>query len=585
MRRRLERMARRKYDVLVVGGGIFGCWTAWEAASRGLRVAVLEKGDFANATSANYFKVAHGGIRYMQHGDLPRVRASSRERSALIRTAPHQVLPLPMVMPTYRHGAQRKLLLRLGFPLYDLITADRNRGIGDPTRRIPSTRFLSASEMLERFPGLPSDGLTGGAVFHDGQVYSPPRLALCSLKSAVSAGGDAANYTEVRDLLREDDQVHGARVTDLLTGEEHTLRGRVVINATGPWTEEFLRQSLDLDLGGKSPVFSRDVALVTDCQVSSDLGLACTTESRDEDAYFDRGGRHLFFLPWRDRTLVGVWHGVYDGPKDHVQVTAEELRSYVEEANRAYPGLGLTVDDVTTVNTGLTLFGDSDQPEGGHSFGKRSVLIDHPSDHGIDRLISLVGVRATMARSGAESAVDRAERMLGASVTDSTTESTPVYGGDFQTFEGLVASVERHLPADAGRETARAVAHNHGSAFTELLSYGEEDSANLRPLGETHVLRAEVVHAVRREMAQRLSDVVFRRTDLGTAGHPGDEALEECADLMASEAGWDDHRRRQELREVRDFLDSLGASREFDSDSHAPPHSPVGAAPSDVDEG
>ena len=205
---------RESCDVLIVGGGIFGACAAYEAASRGLRVVLVERDDFASATTANSYKIAHGGIRYLQHGDFKRVRESSRERSALLRTAPHLVQPLPVLIPTYGWRMKGKTILKAGFKAYELLTADRNRGISDPAGRIPPARSLSREETLNHFPELPQDGLTGSLVFCDGQMYSPPRIALAYLRSAAEAGAVLLNYAEVTGLDVEEGRVRGVVVRD-----------------------------------------------------------------------------------------------------------------------------------------------------------------------------------------------------------------------------------------------------------------------------------------------------------------------------------------------------------------------------------
>jgi len=258
MLRNLAQISSRDYDLVIVGGGIFGICAAWDAVLRGLSVALLERADFGHAASANCFKMIHGGIRYIQHADIVRLRHSAAERSAFLRIAPHLARPLPIFVPTYGHGMKGKEILSIGMKAYDLLTADRNRGIADPGRQIPATRTLSRSDALDLYPFLDAsnftggavfhDGqmhspdlypfldasnFTGGAVFHDGQMHSPARLALSVLLSAVAHGAEAANHAEVTDLLRSGDTVRGVRVRDTQDGSEYEVAGRVVLNATG----------------------------------------------------------------------------------------------------------------------------------------------------------------------------------------------------------------------------------------------------------------------------------------------------------------------------------------------------------------
>jgi glycerol-3-phosphate dehydrogenase len=554
MKKNLQELERNEYDLIVVGGGIFGACAAWDAASRGLKVALLEKKDFSHATSANHLKMVHGGIRYLQHGDVVRVRESCRERTALLKIAPHLVRPLPIVMPTYGHGKRGKAVLGLGVSLYDLLTLDRNKRIEDEGRRIPGGRLIRRQEVLTCFPGIEQRALTGAAVFYDAQMHSPQRIALSFLRSAASAGADIANYLEVTGFLKSDSRITGVEAKDVLNGESLVVRGKVVLNTAGPWAARLLETGMDLCLAPK-PVFSRDVCFVVSRRLSSKYALACMTRTRDADAILSRGGRHLFLAPWRDFTLIGVWHGVYKGAPDEVSVTEEELQAFLDETNAAYPGLSLSREDVTMVNFGLILFEENHQGGAEISFGKRSVLIDHEKTHHVNGLVTLIGVRATTARGEAEKAVNLIFRKLGRRSPRSETETTPIFGGRIGKFDDFLEQVVEQRPYGLDREVLDALIYNYGSEYPGVLKYIAENPELSVRLGNSTVLKAEVIHAVREEMAEKIGDVIFRRTDLGTGGHPGEEALQACARLMASELGWDENRVQEEIKEARsEFL-------------------------------
>ncbi len=562
MNRDIASLQSKEFDLLVVGGGIYGACAVWDAAQRGLSVALVEKGDFSQATSANSYKIVHGGIRYLQQGDLRLVCRSSAERSALLRIAPHLVEPLPVVIPTYGHGMKGKEVLRAGFAAYDLLTIGKNRGITDPDRRIPWGRFFSRAEVLELYPELTQERLTGGALMHDGQMYNPPRLAVAFIRSAAAAGACIANYCGVERFVREGDRVVGVEATDFATGENVRIRASVVLNTTGPWADALLKSGLEEPPEQKPPSFSRDVALVLDRPYPHRYGLACSAETKDAKALVDRGGRHLFFLPWRESSLIGVWHKVFKGSPDDITVSSEEIEEFLREANDAYPGLRASVDEVSTVITGLILFGDEDQDETAHNFAKRSWLVDHAKQHGLDGLITQIGVRATTARKSAADVVDLALRKLGRQPVACRTDTTPIWGGAIPAVGALTQEVlEAHPDLDA--RALRSVVRNYGSEFQRVLAYGESEPELLSPLGDSSVLRAEVIHAVSEEMALTLQDIVLRRTDLGTAVGPTDEALSECAALLARELGWDSERTEAEIEATRRFFEHRGARRQF----------------------
>ncbi|MGE5753912.1 MAG: FAD-dependent oxidoreductase [Deltaproteobacteria bacterium] len=554
MRRDTRELGKKEYDLVVVGGGIFGACAAWDAARRGLSVALLEKRDFSHATSANHLKMVHGGIRYLQHGDVVRVRESCRERTALLKVAPHLVRPLPIVMPTYGYGKRGKAVLGAGVSVYDILTLDRNRRISDPGRRIPRGRLITRQEVLKHFPGVEQRGLTGAAVFYDGQMYSPPRLALSFIRSAADAGADVANHLEATGFLKRGSRVSGVLARDVLGGGSLEVRGKMVLNTAGPWAAKLLEEGLDLRLE-PGPVFSRDVCFVVPRRLSGEFALACQTRTKDADAILSRGGRHLFMAPWREYTLIGVWHGVFKGPPEGAKVTEQELQAFLDETNAAYPGLSLSLEDVTMVNSGLILFAENEPEAAGISFGKRSLLFDHGKIHGIEGVITLIGVRATTARGMAEKAVDLALEKTGEKPRKSDTETTPIFGGRIEDFEGFLEGVKKARPHGLDPGIIEALVRNYGCEYPRVLQYIGENPELAQRVGNSTVLKAEVVHAVREEMAAALGDVVFRRTDLGTGGYPGEEALRACAGLMASELGWDGNRVRGEIEEVKkEFL-------------------------------
>jgi glycerol-3-phosphate dehydrogenase len=548
VRRNVAALAEKEYDVIIIGGGIFGICAAWDAILRGLSVALVEQGDFAGATSANCFKMVHGGLRYLQHADLFRMRESNRELNSLLCIAPHLVSPLPIAIPTYGHGMQSKEVLRLALHVYDLITFDRNRGLHDPERRVPRPRVISQQECLSLFPGVQRERLTGAVIFHDGHMYSPQRLALSYLKSAVEAGAEAANYVEAIDFLRQGDRVTGIHACDVLSGDRLQINGKIVLNTAGPWAEQLLKLRAGVPLSPPLS-YSRDACFVVARPLIERYALAVQGRTRDPDAILNRGHRHLFLVPWRDHTLVGVWHVVYTGLPGAFTVTEAELQRFLDEINQAYPPLGLELKDVALWHAGLVPFGDNESGSANLSYGKRSRLIDHAKQHGVEGLISVIGVRYTTSRGVAERALNLVFRKLGRRTPKSVTATTPIYGGRIERFAEFLHTAIDGRPTMLTPKVMQALVHNHGSAYREVLQYLDDPRWG-ETLDASTVLKAEVVHAVREEMAQKLVDVVFRRTDLGTGGYPGAMALRQCAEVMASELDWSESLIRTELDEV-----------------------------------
>lgn len=552
MNRNLGVLTSHEFDVLVIGGGIFGACAAWDAALRGLSVALIEREDFSAGVSAHSFKFIHGGIRYLQHLDLIRLLSSCKERSAFLRIAPHLVTPLPVVIPTYGYGLQGKLFLGAGMNLYDLLTIGRNRGIADHDRHIPWSKFIGANEVLELFPGLESRRLTGAAVFSDAQMYNPTRLVLAFVQSAVQAGAQASNYVEAVGFLRKGNSIQGVHALDKQTGKQISIRAKTVLNAAGPWAEHLLKSGPDTSILPRT--YSRDTCFLIKRRFSSPYALAVAGRTRDPDAVLSRAARHLFVVPWRNYSLVGVWHMVYNENPDKVNVPDKDLQKFIDEINWAYPALNLSLEDVTLWNAGLVPFGKNESGSEDLSYGKRSHFIDHQKESGIEGLVTLIGIRYTMGRADAAKAIDMICGKLGQKRSRAPTESTPVYGGKIEDFDGMVngaASELRMLPG----KVVRALVHNHGSNYKKVVSLtAEQDNTLLETINNTTVLKAEIINAIRNEMAVHLSDVVFRRTDLATGGDPGESALTECARLMAHELGWTEAREKEEIERVRSQL-------------------------------
>ncbi|MDP6682984.1 MAG: glycerol-3-phosphate dehydrogenase/oxidase [Desulfobacterales bacterium] len=550
MRRSISALTEKEFDLIVVGGGIFGVCAVWDAVLRGLSVALVERRDFSHATSANHLKVVHGGIRYLQHADVYRVRESCKERSALLRIAPHLIHPIPFVMPTYGHGLEGKEILGAGVLLYDIITNTRNRGIADPARRIPWGRILSRDQCLKLFPDLNNKKLSGASIFYDGQFYNPTRLAISFLRSSANAGAVVVNYVEVTKFLHKNKRVFGVKARDVLSDERFEIKGKVVLNTTGPWASDLLEFGAGIRLNPR-PSFSRDLGFVVSRRLIDKYALACKIKTRDPDAILSRKGRHIFLVPWRDCTLIGVWHIVHEKDTDEISVTEKELQTFIDEINEACPFVRLGLEDISMINTGLTLFGENEPGSKDLRFGKRSMLIDHTKKERMDGLVTLIGVRATTARGMAEKAVDMILRKLGRGFLRSSTSETPIYGGKIDSLKDLLEDAMGRYKHRLDEEVVRALIYNYGSQYDEVLKYMDENENLGETVGNSTIIKAEIIHAIREEMPQKLEDIVFRRTDLGTAGYPGENALLECAYLTGKELEWDEKKRGKELQEVR----------------------------------
>lgn len=472
MKRDLGALTAREHDVVIVGGGIHGVATAYDAAQRGLSVALVEASDFGSGVSWNSLKTVHGGLRHLQRADLAQARESMRERRALLRIAPDIVRPLPFLVPTYGHGLRGREAFAAALRVYDLIGLDRNEDV-PPERRIPPSRVLSGADARAAVVGLDDPRLTGGALWSDAQVTHGERLIMALCRAAVDAGAALVNYVAATGFLRSGRAVTGIRARDVEGGGDLEIRGRMVVIATGPGVDRLLARAEARAVGGPM-LLGMNLVLRRPLVTTHAVGARS-------------GGRFLFLVPWRDRSIVGT---AYDPPAVTPDVSVSR---FVEEARRAFPWAGIGHGDVSLVHRGLV-----PARPGGRALEMRSRVVDHEAADGIPGLFSMRGVKLTTARAEAEKAVDLVVRRLGRTAPRCRTATTPLSGA--LPLQGSVAE-------------------------------------------QTRV-------AVREEMAVHLTDVVLRRTALGTAGPPAPEELEAAASAMAAALGWDERRARAEREAV-----------------------------------
>lgn len=543
MQRTTAALARNEYDLLIIGGGAFGAAAARDAALRGLRTVLIERNDFGGGASAECFKMVHGGIRYLQHADIPRLRGSCHERSALLRIAPHLVSPLPIAIPTYGHGRSGKAFLGTGARVYDLLTLDRNRGIRDPDRKISNTALLSRNEVLAMFPHLQTPDLNGAVVFEDGQMYNAARLVLAFVKGAVAAGADVCNYAEAVRFLWSGNSVRGARVRDQLTGDEFDVRARLTLNAAGPWADYLQNDPEHFGKPQRLP-FSRDAYFIIDRKPTCSHGIAIQGLSRDKDALLGRQTRHLFAAPWRDKTLLGVWHMLFPEFPDRARVLPEEIEEWMAEINTVYPALQLKPEEVSFAHCGLVPFGETATATE-LSFGKESRLVDHRHTHDVKGLVSLVGIRFTMARIDAARALDLLLKQAEQAPPAPASDRIVLPGGEIENFASFEADACRAAPPGVDIKSMHALVRNHGTHYRAVLDAGS--TATDANIPGTRTLTAEVRYAVSHEMAVHLDDVVMRRTDLAAGSHPGRAALLATAAEMGRLLSWSAERLHQEI--------------------------------------
>ncbi len=542
-------LASTAFDVCVIGGGITGLCVAHDAASRGLKVALLERGDFAQGTSSASTKLIHGGTRYLEHYEFSLVREALRERRLLLRLAPHATNPVPFMIPIYRGGPVPAPLIRAGMLLYDALSYDKNWETF-PDKRMPRHRYASAKEALRLEPGLKAEGLAGASVYYDGQAPNPMRLCIEVAKTAAGHGALLANYAPVVGFRRESGRISGVEARDLVGGRDFSVKAALTVNCTGIWAEEVMKL-----LGRPPPVRlkpSKGIHLITRPLSRSHAVVSVSPT-----------GRRVMLIPWRGRTLLGTTDDFYAGDLDRIRATADEAQTLIDEVNAFMPSAKLRLSDVEACYAGARPLID-EEGKNASDLSRSYRIIDHEKTTGLAGVLSAVGGKLTTSRAMAEAIVDRALRKLGR-WAPCPTESLPLGGGDLGVVEEYVARQKEAAAGLVDDQVLRELVCSYGTAYDGVLEYARKDrrlAARIAP--DRPFILAEVRHALEREMATSVADVALRRTDAGNLGDKDLAVGRAIADEVARALGLSDAEKQRQLAEYRDLIamDGLdGAAR------------------------
>lgn len=406
MPRALDALTARTFDVVVVGGGIYGLTIACDAAQRGLTVALVERGDFGAASSFNHLRTIHGGLRYLQTLDLRRARESIRERRALARIAPWALSPLPFVLPIGGSLMRGRLAMRAGLLLDRLVSRDRNDGL-PPSEHLPHGYVVGRREAVQSFPVLRGVEMTGAAVWHDYIATEADRLTLAWGLAARSHGAVLMNYVEATAVLSDREGVT-VQATDGQTGRSVEIAGRLMVNATGAAIDRLL----------ETP------GLQTRIPMLRAMNLVTSIEAPPQAVGGRAGsGRNFFLVPWRGRALFGTWESPLAVAPGDVAVRPAEIAGFIRDLNLAFPSLPLSEHDVTLVHRGVVPAISG--PGGQVTLDGREQIHDHAGS-GAPALISVAGTKYTTARAVAEKVTDLMLQKLQRAAVPCRTATTPL---------------------------------------------------------------------------------------------------------------------------------------------------------------
>ena len=513
-RRQLATLSRDEFDRLVVGGGITGCGIARDAALRGLRVALVEKDDFASGTSSRSSRLVHGGLRYLEHGFLHLVFEASAERRRLLRLAPHLVRPLEFLWPVYAGARVPQWKLAAGLTLYDALAVFRNVG---------SHRRLSVRQIAAREPDLKREGLLGGARYFDAST-DDARLTLANAIGAREAGAVVLNHARVIELLVDNQVQRGARVRDMLGGADIAVRAQVIVNATGPWSDQLHRLGDESGPRRTEVRGSKGVHIAVARDRVGNHGALTVLAPND--------GRVMFLLPSGRLTIIGTTDTFTDAHPDEVRATTADVAYLLEAANVFFPAARLTNADVVSAWAGIRPL----IAAGVENADPGNASREHAISNSANGVVSITGGKLTTYRVMAAEVVDVVASRLGKGITRRPpTTNAALPGGDLAYIDEAVAAAER---ATADAELASHLVHSYGSRWSAVADEIAAPGGSERLAGSPYTT-GEMRYAARHEMAFTLADLLFRRTHLAfeTRDH-GTQSAERVASAVADLLGW-----------------------------------------------
>lgn len=529
------RLSAGSYDLLVVGGGINGAAIARDAATRGLTVALVERGDLAIGTSSWNSRLIHGGLRYLEHGEVPLVSESLHDRESLLRIAPHLVQPLGFVVPLYRHNHLPGWMFRAGVTLYDVLSVGKS---------MPAARHMGRKALDAELPGLDKRRLGGAVRYYDGQVTFPERLVLETAISAAQAGADVATYVEAVALRRDGDRVVGIDARDTLTGERFAIDAACVVNAAGPWVDELgERVGIERQIGGTT---------------GTHLVVDPFPGAPDSCIYFEArsDNRAILVIPWNGRYLIGTTDDRFEGDPATVRGTDDEVAYLLEETNALVPGAGLTTDDVLYTYTGVRPLPYRPGVKAG-AIPRSHLIVRHDEVPG---LVTIVGGKLTPHLSLGRQTTDVVATVLGRPLPRSRTAQQPLPGATTDRWtrgRRAASALAARLPW-RGAIAERLVAV-YGAAASDVAALHAAEPELQVTFGEGRgaVVGAELAHAIRAEGASTLVDLLHRRAMVGLEPALGTDVDRDVAAFVAPMLGWDAARVEREVADHRTYVQRL----------------------------
>jgi glycerol-3-phosphate dehydrogenase len=527
----MSAQAEAEYELIVIGAGINGAAIAREAALGGIKTLIVERGDVACGTSSASSRLIHGGLRYLEHAEVGLVYESLRERERLLAHAAHLVEPLELCIPVYRCARRGRWQIAAGLALYDLLSAGKS---------LPSRRLFGREELLAKIPGLNADGLVGGASYYDAQVRYPERLVLENVRDAVEHGAVLQTYTRVTRV-----RVERGRATGVDWQSARGLGGArapLVVNAAGPWVDEVL-----------GPI--RHTRLIGGTK-GSHIVVPPFRGAPAVGVYVEAGTDHrpFFILPWNDLLLIGTTDERFEGDPSTAEIDARERTYLAEETERVFPGAAGLASRVLYTSTGVRPLPHKRRGAEG-AITRQHLVRRHRAARGV---YSIVGGKLTTHRALAEDVLAKLRSELPRPVSKYVTRDRPLPGALAAVERG---ALESELRGRFGELQARRLLRVYGKSAADIAELAARPELVQR-LDGADVLTAELVHALTKEWAVTLEDLLQRRCMAGLDADFGLRAAPAVAAALRRLGIWDSARAAHELAQYRELAVRHGALRE-----------------------
>ncbi len=544
MERFTENYTGQKFDLIIIGGGITGASVAYEAASRGLSVALVEKNDFASATSAASSKMIHGGLRYLAKLELKLVRESLRERRILTNIAPNFVHPAPFIFSMYKTDKTPAIAMRIGMILYEILSYDRTF-LWDKSKKMPGYKTLSPKKVMKLVPQANIKGLKGGHLYYDCTNHSPERLTLAFLKSAVHFGAKIANYSEMTDFIIDNSnkkmtEIKGIKILDKLTNKNYELKGKFVVNCAGPWA--------DIVLGRTKNKNEKE-------QLRRSEGIHFVTKKFQDKYIFaatSQKNQHFFVIPYRNHSLIGTTDHEFLGNPDNYKVSRKSIEELLEKVNSSFGnGQKISYEDIKFTYGGLRPLVE-DQTEDVYNSSRKYEITDEKKNQ-INGLFTVEGGKYTTSRSLAEHVVNKAFKRLNKHFVKSLSKKKYLIGSEIKNLAYFVKQKQKQYPMFSNQQINFLV-NSYGTEIDNLMDIYLSDKNLQVILNDDGENLAQVVYAIRFEMAQTLTDIMLRRTGIGQLGNPGDDIINKIASVAGKELNWNKEQKSEQINLIKQAL-------------------------------